>query len=113
MAHDGPADRDTLALATGEFRRIAVEIVLQVQHAGRLCNALVDHLLALLFLLERQCHVVAHVQMRIKRVALEHHGNAAFGRRRRVHDLPADADLAGGDVFKTCDHPQQGGLATP
>ena len=61
--------------------------------------------------LEAEAHVVAHVQMRIERVGLEHHRDAALGRRHLVHDPAADPEHAGGDVLEAGDHPQQRGLA--
>ena len=49
--------------------------------------------------------------MRIERVGLEHHGDAAIGGGDRIHGLAADQQLAGGDLLQSCDHAQQRGLA--
>jgi hypothetical protein len=49
--------------------------------------------------------------MRVERVRLEHHGDAALGWIDIVHPRAADFEIAGGDVFQARDHPQQGGLA--
>ena len=48
--------------------------------------------------------------MRVQGVGLEHHGDAALGRRHVVHHLVTDVEVAGRDVFQTGHHPQQGGL---
>lgn len=49
--------------------------------------------------------------MRIKRVVLEDHGDVAVFRFDLVDDTAADRDIAAGNGFKACDHPQQGGFA--
>src|SRR6185503_19178113 len=61
-----------------------------------------------------QCkaHVLAHAHMRIERVALEHHRNAALTRVDVVHRLAADLEAAGRDGLEAGNHAQQRGLAT-
>ena len=49
--------------------------------------------------------------MRIERVGLEHHRQAALGRRHVDHVLAVDQDLPAGDVLKSGDQAQQRGLA--
>ena len=49
--------------------------------------------------------------MRIKRIGLEDHGDAALGRRQPGHVASADGDSAVGEGFKPGDHAQQGRLA--
>src|SRR4051794_13016833 len=49
--------------------------------------------------------------MRIERVVLEHHPDAAVGRLDLVDDAAADIDLAAGYRLEPRDHAQQGGLA--
>ena len=46
--------------------------------------------------------------MRIERVGLEHHGDAALGRREVVHPLAADEEIARRDVLEPGDEAQQG-----
>ena len=49
--------------------------------------------------------------MRIKRIGLEHHGNAALGRIDIVHAFVANEQIATRYLFQPGDHAQQGGLA--
>ncbi|MNT78909.1 hypothetical protein D3C72_2181940 [compost metagenome] len=49
--------------------------------------------------------------MRVERVALEHHGNAALGGRHFVHALAVDQEVSPGDRLEPGNHAQQGGLA--
>ena len=70
-----------------------------------------DQLLGLARLLQAHGPVPGDVEMRVEGVALEHHGDAAPGRRQVVDDLPADADVPRGLGLEPGDDPQQGGLA--
>src|SRR5438270_4381682 len=49
--------------------------------------------------------------MRVKRVALEHHGDAALTRREIVYHVPADKDFAGRGGLQAGDHPQERGFS--
>ena len=49
--------------------------------------------------------------MRVERIGLEHHCNAALGRVEIGDVLAADEDLAGGRLLETRDGAQQRGLA--
>jgi hypothetical protein len=60
---------------------------------------------------EREGDVLPHRHVRIERVGLEHHGDAAL-RRRHVGDVDAvEEALAGGDALEPGDHAQQRRLA--
>ncbi len=59
-------------------------------------------------LLQAEAHIVLHRQVRIERVGLEHHGDAALGGRRQRLVLAIDEDGAGCDILKTGDAAQQG-----
>ena len=50
--------------------------------------------------------------MRIQSIGLEHHREAAFGRRRFSHVDAVNADVAAGCFFQTRDQAQQRGLTT-
>ena len=83
VAHDGAADGDALALAAGELRRLAVEQVLDLQDFARASRTLASiSALGGLRQLQPEGHVVVDVHVRVERVGLEHHGDAALGRRR-------------------------------
>src|SRR5713226_730595 len=45
--------------------------------------------------------------MRVERVALKDHGDAAFARRQIVDQAAANEDLAGSRLLEAGDHPQQ------
>ena len=55
--------------------------------------------------------VPGDVEMRVERIRLEDHGDAALGRRQMVDNVAADADPAGGLVLEPGDDPQKRGLA--
>ena len=50
--------------------------------------------------------------MRIKRVGLEHHRNAALCGWHIVHNRAVNLQFAAGDLFEARNHPQQGRFAT-
>ena len=49
--------------------------------------------------------------MRVKSIVLEDHCDVAILGGDVVHELAVDIQLALGDLLKTCDHAQSGGLA--
>ena len=111
FAHDRPADGDALALAARKLGGTALQIGFERQHGRGDADALVDLRRRRACLLQPKPHIVAHGEMRIERVGLEHHGDAALG-RRRVDDVDAiDQHLAGGRILQPGDDAQQGGLA--
>jgi hypothetical protein len=56
-------------------------------------------------------HVVVDRHVRVERIGLEHHGDAALGRRHVVDDHAVDYQRAAGDLLQPGDHPQKRGLA--
>ena len=111
LADDGAADGDALALPARKLLRLAAEQLFDLQHAGGFRDLAVDLGLVCAQHLERKAHILGHRHMRVERVGLEHHGDAAIRGRHRVHRLAADQQLAGGDLLQPGDHAQQGGLA--
>ena len=85
IAHDRAAHRDALALAAGQVRGLAVEVVLQLEDLRRLLDLGRDLALADLRQLEREAHVLAHRHVRVQRVVLEDHRDVAVARRELVH----------------------------
>lgn len=82
----------------GAIRRIIVaapgQQAAQRQHRRRFGDAPRDLCLGQAFKLERKRHVVLHVQLRIQRVTLEHHADAAFRRCYRFHQSPVCAQVS-------------------
>ena len=61
--------------------------------------------------LQREAHVLAHGHVRVERIGLEHHRDAALGGGDVVHPLAADVELAAVMLFEPGDHAQKRGLA--
>ena len=110
VAHDRAADGDALALAARELARLAVEQVRDPEPLGRLPDARVDVVPRLARELEPERHVVVGAHMRVERVGLEHHRDAALLRGEVVHHDVVDQDLAGIRVLEARDEAQQGRL---
>ena len=49
--------------------------------------------------------------MGVKRIALEHHGNATLRRVDVIHPIVTDEQIAARDFLQPRNHPQQGGFA--
>ena len=112
LAHNGPADGNPLTLTARQFRGVAVQVLFQIQHPAGLGHTGVDHLFRAFCLFQGQCHVVAHIEVRVERVALEHHGDATFGGRGQVDQILTNVNIARGGILQPGNHPQQGGFAT-
>ena len=56
---------------------------------------------------QRKSNVFVNGKMRVKCIALEHHGDAALTRREIVHHFSADKDFAGRGRFQAGDHAQE------
>ncbi len=110
LASDGPADRDALALTTGELLRFALQELLQSEHVGDLADAPVDLGLRHAAELQTEGDVVVDGHVRIERVVLEHHRDVAILRRDVVHEPLADEDVTGRLLLEPSDHPQRRGL---
>ena len=111
LANDGTADGDALALAAGELGRSPVEIGVQREHGRSRADAPADLVRGGAGLLQAQPHVVPDGEVRIERVGLKDHGDAALGRRHRRHFPSFYPDAAAGGVFESGDDPQQSRLA--
>ncbi len=111
VADDGAADGDPLALAARQGFRLAIQQRVELEDAGRLVDLAVDFRFRHLGQLQTEPHVVAHRHVRIERVGLEHHRDAALGGGQVVDPPAVDAQLAVRDAFQTGDHPQQGRFA--
>ncbi len=113
IAHDGAPDRHALALAAGKLAGAAAEIISDFEHPRRVGDARVNLGARHPGVFETECEVLANAHVRVERIGLEHHRNAAVGGRNRVDQRPVDADLAAGRRVEARDLAQQRGLATP
>src|SRR5271165_1617451 len=77
-AQDGAAG-DTLALAAGELAGAALQQPFDLEHSRLICDARGDLRLWQPSVLQTEGEVLAHAHMRVERVGLEHHGQAAVG----------------------------------
>ena len=111
LAHHRAADRDALALAARELARLALEQRLDLQHARGLGDPAPDLGPGRAQVLEAEGEVLAHAHVRVERVGLEDHREAALGGAELVDPLARDPELARGDRLEPGDHPQQGRLA--
>ena len=112
LAHDGAADGDALALAAGELPSACARAA--ARSAGsRAARCTRGSISAFVYAggLEAEGEVLVDRHVRIERVGLEHHGDAALGRRHLVHALAVDQQLAAGDRLEPGDHAQQRRLA--
>ncbi len=103
--------RHPLLLAARELAGQAQRVSLhgnEAQHPGGPCLPL---RLRHAFHLQGERDVVADIEMRKKRVALEHHRRAAGGWRFVVDDLGAENDVALGDRLVPGDHAERRRLA--
>ncbi|KMS65203.1 hypothetical protein BVRB_038370, partial [Beta vulgaris subsp. vulgaris] len=104
----GPADGNALALTTGQSLGHAIEIGLDLQNPRRFPNPLIHLGFRRLGELQAKGHVVVNRHMRIERIGLKHHGDAALRGRNVVDDLPPNRDFAARDRLQSGDHPQRG-----
>ena len=111
-ADDRAAHRHTLALAARECLRLAVEVLLEVEHLRRLGDAAPDLGLREVCELQGEPDVVGYRHVRVERVALEHHRHVPRLRRQERDVAVADRDRAGVDPLEPRQHPEARGLAT-
>ena len=110
ITDDCTTQRDTLSLTAGESLRLSVKILLDAEDAGSLAYAALDLFLRHFAELQTERHVVVYGHVGIQSVVLENHRDISVLGSYVVAQLVADVELALGDIFKTCDHAQGGGL---
>ena len=111
LAHQRARERDTLAFAAGELARPPVEQMPDAEQLRRPLDLLVDFGARNALRPQRKGDVVAHREMRIEAVALEHHRHAAGARRNIVDDVAADQKVAAGLLLEPADDAQERRLA--
>ena len=116
LAHDRAADRDALALAAGELRRLLLQVVLEPQDARGLADLVLDLGLRPPREAQAEGHVLEDGQVRIERVGLEDHRDAALGRlllgdvaRPRSRSVPAVVSSSPAIMRSSVDLPQPDG----
>ena len=77
-AQDGAAG-DTLALAAGELAGAPLQQLFDLEHSRLICDARGDLRLWQPSVLQPEGKVLAQAHVRVERVGLEHHGQAAVG----------------------------------
>src|SRR4051812_5210121 len=100
-------ERHPLALATGELRRVALAVCLEMNELQQLVHALADALLRRLADRQREADVVAHRHVLERRVVLEHEADVALAGRLRCAVLARDQHPAAVRHVEPGDHPEQ------
>jgi len=111
LTDDGAAHRDALALTTRELLGLAVQEVLDAQHARGLFDPPVDLRARELAQLQPEGHVVVDVHVRVESVVLKDHGDVPVFGRDVVDQHIADVDVPFGDLLQPGYHPQGSGLS--
>ena len=111
LAHDGPANGDTLALAAGELARVAIEQAGDAEHGGGGLDARLDLGRGQLPRLQPEADVPGDRHVWIERIVLEHHRDVAVSRPHVVDDLAADLDLTVADILEPGDGAEKRALA--
>ena len=106
--HQRPCQRNTLLLSAGELVGHPLLHVRELHQLQDVCDPLLNLFLRNFPEPETVCHVVKHIVVREKRVALEHHCRIALVGRQLIDRFPAQVDLTLIRTFKAGDHPQCG-----
>ena len=108
FAHNGATNGYALALTARQVLGLALQQVFDVQNLGSMTHRAVDLGGVDLGQLKTKSHVVVQVHVRVQRVRLKHHGNAALGRWDVVDAPAANGEVAPGNFFQPGDGAQQG-----
>ena len=113
LADDGAPHRHPLALAAGQRRGLARQVLLQAEHPGHLGHPALDLIFGSLALLQPERQVLLHGHVRVEGVVLEDHRDVAVLGGQVIHHPAADRDGPRADLLKPCDRPQRRGLSAP
>ena len=111
LAQQGPGQGHPLALAAGELGRAPQLQPLQLQQGQHLGDALAPFGRYHAAHLQPQLQVAQHAQVRIERVALEHHRHLALAGGALGHVLAIENDAAGAGGIEPGQQAQGGGFA--
>jgi hypothetical protein len=110
VPHNRPPYGDALPLAARQILGLARKVGCKVQGLGGCSHGGLPLGPRHLGDAQGVGHVLCHRHMRIKRVSLKYHCDAALRRRNVIHHPPINGDGPGCDGLQPRDGPQQGGL---
>ena len=110
-AHDGPAERDALAVAAGQTGHLARKQVLDAQKPRRLAHLFARFVARRALALQRKADVRLDVHVRIESEELEDESDVPLGGAKEGHVLAVQKDAAFARQFEAGDHPQGRRLA--
>jgi hypothetical protein len=113
LADDRAAHRDTLPLAAGELRRLAVEKLVELEELRDVLDLSLDLALRRAPHLEAVTKVLAHAHVRIEGIALEDHRDVPVARRELRHFAAVDRDPAIRDLLEAGEHAEERRLPAP
>ena len=111
IAHKGPADGCALALTARQGGGFALQQRFDLQDLGGAVDPFLDLRLGQAGVFQAEAEIAGNGHLRIERIGLEHHADAAFRRFFPGHVLAADEDLPVGDIQKPGNAVEQRGLA--
>ena len=111
LSNHRPAHGHTLALASGQLLRLAIQQRVDAEHLGGPRNPLSDLLSGCLPETKAQREVLAHRHVRVERIVLKHHRHITGTRGQGGHVLISDTDRPGRHRLETGQHAQNGRLA--
>src|SRR6267378_3882476 len=95
LADDGAGQCDALPLTSGKLARLAIEERANTQKRGRPLDLFLMEFFLYVLGLQRKGNVLVDREVRIERITLEDHGDAAVAGTEVVNHLSADKDFAG------------------
>ncbi len=110
VTDEGPPDGDVLGLAGRELGRHPLEQSAELHRSRDSRHAAIDVLLGCVMEAEREVEVVAHGEVRIEGVVLEHHRHVAVPRADVVDRPAADPDDSFVGLLESGDEAEHGGL---
>ena len=106
ITHDGATDRHALALAAGKLLRFAIQQMRELQRFRHHFNLAANFIFWHFIHLQAIAHIFRYRHMRVERIGLEYHGDAAMGRNDIIHHLIANKHFTFAHLFETGNHSQ-------
>ena len=113
--HLGSVDKssgngNTLLLAAGKLRNLAVFKAFEADNLQHLSNTLVYLLLGQLCKAQPEGDILVHIKVRKQRILLENGVDLSLVRRDIIDPLAVKKHIAACGLYKTADDPERGGL---